>query len=79
MFVIKVHDRIVMCWNKVLPNGNYDYDDMIAIRQKHKDELGLDMSDQDIAEVINVEGIKAISFYMNSGSVDEYAMNCWRR
>lgn len=72
-------ERIAMVWDKVLPNGNYDYDDMIAVLQEHRDELGITVSDRDIAEIINVEGIAAINYYMTTGSVEEYWKNQWEK
>jgi len=50
---------IAMAWNVVLPDGNYDYDNIIAVFQKHRDQLGIDISNSDIAEIVNVEGIEA--------------------
>lgn len=76
MFAIKINDRVKMYWNKVLPNGNYDYDDMIAIIQEHKEELGLDLSDQDIAEIINVT-ITSINHYMTKGFIERIITNEW--
>lgn len=76
MFAIKINDRVKMYWNKVLPNGNYDYDDMIAIIQEHKEELGLDLSDQDIAEIVNVT-ITSINHYMTKGFIERIITNEW--
>lgn len=76
MFAIKINDRVKMYWNKVLPNGNYDYDDMTAILQKHKVELGLDLSDQDIAEIVHVT-ITSINHYMTKGFIERVITNEW--
>lgn len=69
--------RVVMAWHKVLPNGNYDYDDMIRVLQSHKAELGIWKSDADIAEIVNVEGIKAMNAYMDFGHIEFFGMNHW--
>lgn len=76
MFAIKINDRVKMYWNKVLPNGNYDLDDMIAILQEHKEELGLDLSDQDIAEIVHVT-ITSINHYMTKGFIERIITNEW--
>lgn len=76
MFAIKINGRVKMYWNKVLPNGNYDYDDMIAIIQEHKEELGLDLSDQDIAEIVHVT-ITSINHYMTKGFIERIITNEW--
>lgn len=76
MFAIKINDRVKMYWNKVLPNGNYDYDDMIAILQEHKKELGIDLSDQDIAEIVHVT-ITSINHYMTKGFIERIITNEW--
>lgn len=76
MFAIKINNRVAMYWNKMLPNGNYDYDDMIAILQEHKDELGIDLSNQDIAEIINIT-ITSINNYMRKGFIERVHVNEW--
>lgn len=76
MFAIKINDRVKMYWNKVLQNGNYDLDDMIAILQEHKEELGLDLSDQDIAEIVHVT-ITSINHYMTKGFIERIITNEW--
>lgn len=86
MYIIRIYpdehkapgtDRIAMVWDKVLPNGNYDYDNMIEVLRAHSEELGITVSDMDIAEIVNVEGIAAINYYMECGSVEEYWKNHW--
>jgi hypothetical protein len=86
MYIIRIYpdehkvpgtDRIAMVWDKVLSNGNYDYKDMIEVLQNHRDELGITVSNIDIAEIVNVEGIAAINYYMTTGSVEEYWKNQW--
>lgn len=76
MFAIRINDHVAMYWNKILPNGNYDYDDMIAILQEHKEELGIDLSDQDIAEIVNT-GITPINYYMTNGFIERCPVNEW--
>ena len=68
---------IVMAWHKVLPNGNYDFDDIISVFRRHREELGIDISDSDIAEIVNVEGILAMNAYMRFGEVEFLGLNHW--
>ena len=69
--------KIMLCWHKVLDNGNYDYDDAIRVFQLHKKELGIEESDADISEIVNVEGIEAMNAYMDFGLVEFYGANHW--
>ena len=73
----KGEDYIAMAWRKVLPNGNYDFDDIIRVFQQHKEELGIWRSDADISEIVNVEGIEAMNAYMDFGLVEFYGANHW--
>lgn len=68
---------IVMAWHKVLPDGNYDFDDIIRVFQQHREELGIDISDSDIAEIVNVEGIGAMNAYMRLGEAEFFGLNHW--
>lgn len=87
MYLIRIYEmrvypsepksHIAMAWNVVLPNGNYDYDNIIAVFQSHRDQLGIDISDSDIAEIVNVEGIEAMNAYMRLGTVEFMALNYW--
>ncbi|BAL83506.1 hypothetical protein SELR_17980 [Selenomonas ruminantium subsp. lactilytica TAM6421] len=73
MYAIMAKDnlqRAIGYWNKVLPNGNYDYDDMIGVLQEHKENFGIDLSDADIAEIVNVEGIEAINLYAENVTIE---------
>ena len=81
MYIIHRNDSplyrgIAMAWHKVLPDGNYDVDGFIKVIQEHKDELGIELDNQDIAEIIN-ERIMAINRYMTNGSVVFVPMNYW--
>nr|DAX35139.1 MAG TPA: hypothetical protein [Bacteriophage sp.] len=69
--------KIRMMWNKVLPNGNYDFDDIIKVFQEHKEDLGIEVSDVDIAEIVNVEGILTMNNYMDFGIVEFVGTNHW--
>ena len=70
-------DFIAMAWHKVLPNGNYDYDDIIKVLQQHREELGINISNPDITEVVNVEGIQAMNAYMDFGLIEFYGLKHW--
>ena len=73
----KPDSEIRMAWSKVLPDGNYDFDDIIKVFQKHKEDLGIEVSDADIAEIVNVEGICAMNNYMGFGMVEFFGTNHW--
>ncbi len=77
MYLIWNEQRPVMAWNKVLDNGNYDYDDIVSVFQTHRDELGIELSDEDVSEIVNVEGVLAINQYMTLGKVEFYGTNHW--
>lgn len=70
--------KIMLCWHKVLDNGNYDCDDAIRVFQLHKKELGIERSDADISEIVNVEGIEAMNAYMDLGLVEHFCLNQWQ-
>ena len=69
--------KIRMAWNKVLSNGNYDFDDIIKVLLEHKEELGIEASDSDVSEIVKVEGICAMNNYMDFGMVEFFGTNHW--
>jgi hypothetical protein len=66
-----------MVWSKILSDGNYDFDDVVKVFQEHKEDLGIEVSDADIAEIVNVEGICAMNNYMDFGMVEFFGTNHW--
>lgn len=69
--------KIRMVWSKILSDGNYDFDDVVKVFQEHKEDLGIEVSDADIAEIVNVEGICAMNNYMDFGMVEFFGTNHW--
>lgn len=69
--------KIRMVWSKILSDGNYDFDNIIKVFQTHKEDLGIEISDADIADIVNVEGVCAMNNYMDFGMVEFFGTNHW--
>lgn len=76
-YKVRGNDTVALVLYDVLPDGNYDFDSIIKEFQQHKKELGIDISDSDIAEIVNVEGVLAMNRYMRFGMVEFYGVNHW--
>lgn len=86
MFLVKIYPDgnkqegigyIALVWQKILDNGNYDYDDIIRTLQEHMEELGVECTRMDIGEIVNVEGLEALNSYMKYGNIEFFATNHW--